>query len=358
MIISTLITVLIFLAALSILVLVHEFGHFIAARLFGVSVEEFGIGFPPRAFGKVFGKTFYSINWIPLGGFVKLKGEQGEAKNDSDSFASKSVWKRLVIVVAGVFMNFLFAVVVLAIGFSVGIPQPVRDIQYGGNIRDEKIIITSIFPQSPAAQAGIKTGDILRTVDGEMVKNTENFQSYVKERKGQNISLGISREKEILSFSISPQEISQAKYIGIGIAFEHIGTVSYPIHIALLKSVELSISLCWQILSLIGSAVQHLTVSSFMGPVGVAATTGVVAKLGFSYLLTMVVQLSLGLAMFNILPFPALDGGRALFMVIEKIRRKPISSEVENMFHTVGFFLLIALVLLVTVQDIRRLFSW
>ena len=358
MIIGTLITILIFLAALSILVLVHEFGHFIAARLFGVSVEEFGIGFPPRAFGKVYGKTLYSINWIPLGGFVKLKGEQGESKNDPDSFCSKSVWKRLVIVVAGVFMNFIFAVVVLAIGFSVGIPQPIRDVHYGAQIRDEKIIVTSIFPQSPAERAGMKTGDVLKTVDGQIIERTEDFQRYVKERKGESVSLGIIRGKESLSFSVSPQEIPQEKYIGIGIAFEQVGTIVYPIYVAILEAFRLSISLCGQILFLIGSAIQHLTVSSFMGPVGVAASTGVIAKLGFSYLITLVVQLSLGLAMFNILPFPALDGGRALFMIIEKIRRKPISSKVENMFHTVGFFLLIALVLLVTVQDIQRLFSW
>ncbi len=355
MIIGTLITILIFLAALSILVLVHEFGHFITARILGVSVEEFGVGFPPRAFGKIFGKTLYSINWIPLGGFVKLKGEQGESKNDSDSFASKSVWKRLVIVVAGVVMNFLFAVVILTVGFSVGIPQPIRDVQQGGKVQDEKIIITSIFPKSPAGEAGIKTGDILETVDGEAVKDTEKFQSYVKERKGQKISLGVLRGKENIAFSLSPQEIPQAKYIGIGIAFEHVGTISYPVHIAFVEAVRLSFSLCGQILHLIGSAIRHVTVSAFMGPVGVAASTGAIAKLGFSYLITLVVQLSLGLAMFNILPFPALDGGRALFIIVEKIRRKPIPQEIENMFHAAGFFLLIALVLLVTVQDIRRL---
>lgn len=358
MIISALITVLIFLAALSILVLVHEFGHFIAARVLGVSVEEFGIGFPPRATGKVFGKTLYSINWIPLGGFVKLKGEQGEARNDPDSFASKSVWKRLVIVVAGVVMNFLFAIVILAIGFSFGIPQPVRDVRAGAHIRDEKIIITSIFPQSPASLAGMRTGDVLQTVDGEEVKSAELFQSYVKERKDQSISLGVARGKEIVSFQVSPQEIPQAKYIGIGIAFEHVGTISYPLHIAAFEAARLSLSLCGQILQLIGSAIRNATISAFMGPVGVAVSTGAVAKLGFSYLLTLVVQLSLGLAMFNILPFPALDGGRALFVILEKIRRKPVTPEIENAIHAVGFFLLIGLVLLVTIQDVRRLFSW
>lgn len=356
MIISTLITVLIFLAALSILVLVHEFGHFIMARMFGVSVEEFGIGFPPRATGKVFGKTLYSLNWIPLGGFVKLKGEQGEAKNDPDSFASKSVWKRMVIVVAGVVMNFLFAIVILTIGFSFGIPQPIRGIQSDAQIRDEKIIITSIFPDSPAVQAGMKTGDVLESIDGEVIRDMKKFQKYIQEKKGQSVSLGVARGKEKFSFAVSPRDIPQAKYVGIGIAFEDVGIVSYPVHVAFIEAIRLSIAMCGQILSLIGSAIQHLTVSAFMGPVGVAASTGAVAKLGFSYLVSLVVQLSLGLAMFNILPFPALDGGRALFIVIEKIRRKPVSPNLENMFHTVGFFLLIALVLLVTVQDVRRLF--
>jgi len=358
MIISGLITVLIFLAALSILVLVHEFGHFIMARILGVSVEEFGIGFPPRATGKVFGKTLYSINWIPLGGFVKLKGEQGESKNDPDSFAAKSVWKRLVIVVAGVVMNFLFAIAILTIGFYFGIPQPIRDVQGSANIRDEKIIITSIFPKSPAAEVGMKTGDVLESVDGEVVKDIEGFQAYTKERKGQSFTLGIARGKEKLSFSVAPREIPQAKYVGIGIAFEHVGTISYPIHIAFVEAVRLSITLCGQILYLIGSAIKHATISSFMGPVGVAVSTGAIAKLGFSYLISLVVQLSLGLAMFNILPFPALDGGRALFVIIEKIRRKPVSANIENIIHTIGFFILIGLVLLVTIQDIRRLFSW
>jgi regulator of sigma E protease len=168
----------------------------------------------------------------------------------------------------------------------------------------------------------------------------------------------MARGNEKRSFSVMPREIPQAQYVGIGIAFEHVGTISYPVHKAFIEAIRLSFTLCGQILQLIGSAIKHATISSFMGPVGVAVSTGAVAKLGFSYLMSLVVQLSLGLAIFNILPFPALDGGRALFVVIEKIRKKPVTSDIENMIHAIGFFLLIGLVLLVTIQDVQRLFSW
>ena len=349
------ISIVIFLLVLSILVLVHELGHFIAARIFGVKVEEFGIGFPPRATSIKKGDTVYSINWVPLGGFVKLKGEDSGAVGP-DSFSAKPVWQRFVILGAGVAMNLALTISIFFIANMVGAPHIVGDYEsLTTQAQDLHIRVTRVLEGFPAQKAGIAAGDRIVSLDGTPVERVEDVQTYVRLREGANLVVTIERGNETLSYPLTPVFIKESGYPGMGISLARVATITYPPHVALLNAVKTTWYMAGALLTMLFSAVRSLAFDGFMGPVGIASTTATVTKLGFSYLLNLIAQLSLSLAIFNFLPIPALDGGRALFVMIEKLRGKSVRPEVEQMVHTIGFLILIGLLLLVTIQDIRRL---
>lgn len=354
-----LLTTLLFIAILSILVLFHEWGHFIAARIFGVHVEEFGFGFPPRIWGMKKGPTLYSINALPLGGFVKLKGEDGSTTGgkDADSFASQSWWKKLIILAAGVFMNVVLTIVLFTAGFSIGMPQLLEDSQDGMNARDVKIQITYIQPHSPAAKAGLKVGDAIRSLDAMFPANIEEIQSYTRTHIDRAIHFSYLRGSEELSADIAPILLKETGKGGIGIGIARVGLVSYPFFTAFRMALETTAGLAIHIVTTLGSAIKHLAFDDFVGPVGIASYAGTVAQLGVTYLINLVGQFSMSLAIFNFLPIPALDGGRALFILIERIRRKNLNPAFENAIHVVGFMLLIGLLILITIRDVTRIFA-
>lgn len=349
-------TVAIFLVILSILVLAHEAGHFFAARLFGVHVEEFGLGFPPRAKGWKRGKVLYSLNWLPLGGFVKLKGEQGEQAGDHDSFAAKPIWQRMIILVAGVAMNIALAVVLLTFGFTFGMPQVVdMDEEASGEARDARIQIVNVLPGSPAEQAGIRLGDIVVSVNAQQFEKIGALQQYIKEHTNEYLSIIVQRGGETFKEDVMPKSVKEGEPGMIGVGLAKTAVISYPVHKALLLAVKTTWILTTGIFSMLGAAFSRLAFDGFVGPVGIAAYTATAAQLGFSYVINLMAQLSVSLAVINVLPIPALDGGRALFALVEKVRGRSLRPVLENAIHMVGFFTLIILLLAVTIRDIGRL---
>lgn len=355
-----LLTVLVFIIVLGILVLVHEAGHFVTAKKLGMKVEEFGIGFPPRIWSKK-GKdgVTYSVNWVPLGGYVKIKGEDGENRDDPDSFASKKAWKRAIVLTAGVAMNFLLCAVLLSIGFGLGLPQAVDQESIDqGLVRDYKIMVVSVLDDHPAQAAEIELGDVLLAVDGQELQGVSSLNDYTADKIGQTVTYTISRGGEPLDKEIEIVKIESGQG-GIGIGLVETGIISYPVHKAVWNGFKLTGYLTKEITLAFYNIFKNLIIGQpvgvqVSGPVGIAVLTGQVARLGFIYILQFTALLSLNLAIINFIPFPALDGGRLLFLGIEKIRRKPVSQKVEGIIHTLGFAILMLIIVIVTFQDVLR----
>ncbi len=368
-------TLLIFIAVLAVLVLSHEWGHFIAARKSGMKVYEFGFGFPPRLFGwykdpvtkkwVIVGRKFkredapttlYSLNLLPLGGFVSIKGENHD-ETGSDSFNAQKAWKRAITLSAGVVMNVVLAAVLLSIGLMIGLPQSVDSIKDTSLVRDRRLEIMQVRPDSPAAKAGIQSGDVLLKVGDLTEPRLLQMQEYISESVDKEIPLTIKRGEETVSTSVIPEVRSETGRGGIGVALAEIGTVKYPWYQAIwqgiiytgwyIKAIILGFGLLIKGLFTGGGAAEAVT-----GPVGIAVMTGQAARMGIAYLIQFTALLSLNLAVLNIIPFPALDGGRLLFLGISKVIRRPVSEKWEQIAHTIGFLLLMLLVVVVTVKDI------
>lgn len=352
-------TIIVFVLILGLLVFVHELGHFVAARKNGVKVEEFGFGFPPRIFGIKKGETIYSINWIPLGGFVKIKGEDGENKEDEDSFSHKKIWRRAVILAAGVFMNFVLAAVLLSIGFMVGLPQVINGENGYAKVRDARVQVVQILEGTPAAGADVLVGDTILEIDGRKVEDVEEMQNYLAGKIDAPVKFLLERESQKIDKEMSPTFLIETGRGGIGVGLLKTGIVSYPWYLSLWKGAESAVLFTGEVAVAFYELIKNLIVTQkvsvdLSGPVGIAVLTGQVARMGIIYLLQFTALLSVNLAVINFLPFPALDGGRLLFLLIEKIRRKPVSQKIENLVHNIGFGLLMLLVLLVTYRDVIK----
>jgi regulator of sigma E protease len=376
-----LLTIITFIVVLSILVFVHEMGHFWTARKFGVKAEEFGFGFPPRAFGfyknkegkwkKVRGSkevedagdTIYSLNWIPLGGFVKIKGEDGDEKADPDSFASQKIWKRAIILLAGVTMNIFLAAVLISGGYMIGLPQVIEETDSRAVVSNEKIQIVDVGQGTPAKEADLRIGDVILSIEGIRFTSGAELQEFVNERGGQSLAYEIGRGDEILSKDITPGPLEGSENNGIGVGIAETGLVKYPFHIAIWEGLKTTIYLVWVIIVAFYGLIKGLILGQGMsadvaGPVGIAALTGQVARMGLVYIMQFTALLSINLAIINALPFPALDGGRLLFLLIEKIKGSPVKKELEASIHYIGFALLMILILFVTVKDVSRYGDW
>ncbi|MBI3671420.1 RIP metalloprotease RseP [Candidatus Azambacteria bacterium] len=360
---AVVLSVVVFLIILALLVLVHEFGHFKAARKFGIRVDEFGFGFPPKIWGKKKGETEYSVNWIPLGGFVKIFGESREGAGDPASFVSKPVWQRMIVILAGVVMNWVLAVALLTVGFWYGLPQLVTDDNIS-RARDITVAITEIAPKSPAEEAGFKVGDTLKSVEfkEEKVEISEPWQvqEFIAAHKGEKISIELKRGGKTLNVDVTPRVDVPKGEGAVGIAMGKIGIVSSVWYKAPIDGFESAWRTTGAMLSGFYDILKNLIVTGkagveVAGPIGIGQMTYQFTQLGFSYLIQFAAILSINLAILNALPIPALDGGRFLFLVIEAIKRSPVSERVEMAFQTAGIVLLIMLMVLVTIKDIIRL---
>jgi len=354
-------TILIFIIILGLLIFVHELGHFIMARRAGMKVEEFGFGFPPRLFGFKKGETLYSINWIPLGGFVKILGEDGQSL-DKGAFGSKSAWRRFLVLIAGVTMNMIFAWVLISIGLTIGLPTLVDEGQVfpaNANVRESRITVLFVEPDTPAQKQGLRAGDVIASLDGNQFTQVFEVQDYNSIKVGQPVQYEIIRGDSTLDITIIPRVNPPEGEGAIGIALGVAAKVSYPWYKAIVLGFQQTFSLTIQIFAALGALIGSIfsdraLLGSLTGPVGIAVITRDVAQLGFANLLQFTAVLSVNLAIINALPFPALDGGRIFFLIVEKIRRKKLKPVIEGYANTIGFFLLISLMVWVTVKDVGK----
>ncbi len=355
-------TVIIFLIVLAVLIFVHELGHFLFARFFGIRVDAFALGFGPNIFSKTVGETKYSLNLIPFGGYVKIFGEDPneESINGEDksrSFVHKNRLAQIAVLFAGILFNFLFAWIIIAFSFSFGVPASVDSYpEYKDKMINPHIAITFVNKGSPADRVGLKAGD-------EIVSNSlEEIQKSINDSKNNGIVLKIKRsgiESEIKV--IAEEGIVKDKY-AIGIAMDNVSTLKLPFYKApieglrfTLHTILLTFNGLYDLIAGIFNGKSNL--SSVSGPVGIAGLVGDAAKLGFTYLMLFTAIISINLGVLNLVPFPALDGGRILFVIIEAIIRKPIKPIVANTINTIGFSLLILLMVFVTYRDIVNLFT-
>lgn len=356
-------SIVIFILTLLVLVVIHELGHFIMAKRFGIKVEEFGFGIPPRILGKKIGETIYSLNALPLGGFVRLLGEDSTDKTvlkNPRSFAAQKSWKRILVVVAGVVMNLILAWVIF---YAVIIYQNFRIIYPSS---EPAAFVGFVQEGFPAKQAGVKMGEKVTKVDGKEIKNFEDARNFIREKKGEPVTLTITdidgrNSKEI---TLTPKKIDSNDYL-VGIGFSPIGIKQYE---TVTQKIFSGITYSWDLTRAtfggLGVLVKDLfsgnikkASDSVSGPVGLAIVSNDILSEGskaFPFYLWFVGVISLTLSIFNVLPIPALDGGRLLFIVIEAVTGKKVKEEVETLIHQIGFAVLLGLAALITYSDIIK----
>ncbi len=358
-----LLTIIIFILILSVLVFVHELGHFMVARKAGVKVEEFGLGFPPRLWGIKKGETMYSLNAIPLGGFVRLKGEDGSLSEERDSFGHQPFYAKGLILAAGVLMNIALAWFIFSAGYMIGLPTALSNDEFPRpEVSQLKVRVVGVAKDSPAEAAGLTGGDILLQIDGQPVVNQPMVTAYVKERQEQVIQLKVQKAGgEVKDYFLTPAKVAEAgsddKVLGINIL--QTGLVKYGFGESFYRGLIIVGKLLFRIIAAFYGLIAGLISGAGLavelsGPVGVAVLTGQAVELGISYVLQFAGMLSLNLAVINFFPFPALDGGRFVFAVIEKIRRRPNNRQVENLIHNLGFSLLLLLIVVITYRDLSQ----
>ncbi len=352
------------------LIFVHELGHFLVAKKSGIRVDEFAIGFPPKILSKKWGGTLYTLNVIPFGGFVKIFGEDAHSgeiseENKGVSFVYKPKWIQALVLLAGVTFNLIFAWLIISLGFFLGTTS-VLPSNTMGDFNDARLIITEVLPDSPAFKSGLKPGEtILAISGGSEVLDKELYpevvQKYISESTSKDLILKISSENGTeRQVSITPTtDIIPGRRV-LGISMEWIGTLKLSAIDSLLTGAKTT----WYLLKattvglskfLFETITLRSDFSQVTGPVGIASIVKEANELGFRYLLSITAIISINLAVINLVPFPALDGGRLLFVLIEAIIRRPINPNVVKWANVTGFALLMLLMLIVTTKDILKL---
>jgi len=351
-------SILIFIIVLGIIIFVHELGHFIAAKGSGMRVDEFGFGFPPRIFGVKRGGTTYSLNWIPLGGFVKIKGENGEEAWEGDSFASKSIPRRVLVILAGVSMNIILAFVLFTGGYLIGVPQAIDVPPKGAIISKATIQVGQVLANSPASRSDLRSNDMIEEFNGQKPVSADALRSAIRSGSG-DVKIKVKRGEQKLELTLSPEVLKETGARGLGVELVDVGTIRFPWFLAPIRGAEAVAFMLWSILAsfyglLAGLFAGQGLSQDVSGPIGIAVVTGQAVQIGFMYMVEFVAILSLNLAVVNAIPFPALDGGRFLFLMIEAVRRRPVSQRVEGVVHQIGFALLMLLIVAVTYRDLVR----
>lgn len=356
-------TILIAFVSLIGLIVLHEFGHFILAKKFGVRVEEFGIGYPPRLFGKKIGETLYSLNLLPFGAFVKIHGEE-EVKDSPRSFSQKPIWQRCLIVFGGVFSFWLIAFILLTFVMGFGAQIAVED-EVNYQIKEPKVQIIAVAANSPAELSGLKVGDTIKKISIDnsqfLVDKVKEIQAITEQYKGKEITLTIERGKEIFEVSLIPRATPPKEEGPMGIALIRTAIKSYPWYEAPLQGISATGNLTLGVIQGWIQAGQNYFQGrpsgvQMMGPVGIFSLFTQISQLGIVYFLQFIAMISVYLALFNILPIPMVDGGKLLFLGIEAARKKPIPQKIEQNINSIFFTLLLALMVWVTIKDISRLF--
>jgi regulator of sigma E protease len=353
-------TILIFFITLSILVLVHEFGHFLMAKKMGVKVEEFGIGLPPKLFGIKKGETLYTFNLLPIGGFVKLFGEEYSETTKGDknrTFVNKKPWQKTLIVLGGVIGNFLLGWLIFSFLVTQGVPVPTN-----------KVVVETVTKNSPASKAGLKEKDIILKLIPPIspmspisLTSSTSLITLTKKYGNQKIGLLIQRNKQQLTVDLTPR-VNPPKGEGpLGISITSFIEKKYPWYTAPYYGLIEAFSITSKIATELGKMLlgfvtfkkQNVDVA---GPIGIANLAGQAIKFGRNAYLEFLALLSLNLAIMNILPFPALDGGRLVFVLYEAIIKKRPNKNIEKWTNLIGFVLLLSLAAIITVNDVIKLF--
>jgi len=342
------------------LILVHELGHFLTAKYFRMRVDEFGIGIPPRAWGKKFGETLYSVNWLPFGGFVRIRGEDKEPEDlaklseaeKSRLFTFQAAWKKALVIVAGVAVNLIAGWLLLSAVFAIGTPTLVyvQEVQEG----------------SPAMEAGLLEGDVVtgyRALSEKMITNAltaDEFIGFIDLQKGKEMELRILRGSEELFFTVVPRVDTPEGEGAVGVGFVEIGFEARPLGeslwLGLIRTGEVVVLTYQGLGSLLGGIFTSGKVpEGIVGPVGIFSFAYQSGQIGLVYLLQVLGLISVNLAILNLIPFPALDGGQLVFIIIEKIKGTPLKTSTKAMVNAGGIALLLLLVVIVSVRDVWTL---
>ena len=364
-------TIIIFIVILAVLIFVHELGHFLAARAFGIRVDAFKLGFGPKLFHWKRGETEYGVNLIPFGGYVKIFGEDPDAASTEGpeaarkSFVHKARWKQVIVLAAGVLCNFIFAWILYVVVFSSGFTASPDGLeQYSGLFRNERIMITSVAAGSPAQQAGLKAGDTLLSAGQASVtparQSAEDIQSIVNASAGKPVAVSYERSGQTSLVSVTPTSTLVAGRFAIGISMGDAIDLQLPFFSAVKEGfVYTGILIKDTVAGLYGLVADvfrgHPDFSQVTGVVGIYGIVADAEHMGWTYLLIITAIISINLGVINFVPFPALDGGRILFVIIEAVARRRIPAKVANTTNLIGFVLLMALMVLVTWRDIARL---
>jgi regulator of sigma E protease len=358
-------SILIFILVIVALIVVHEFGHFIAAKLSGMRVDEFGLGYPPRALllGKI-GETEYTLNWLPFGGFVKIFGEDGGA--GSRAFATRPRVLQAIVLAAGIAMNLVFAYALITTALMTGTPRALSQEELS-TARQVELAVASVLPGSPAARAGLLPGDSILAADDGMGKwraaDPKSFSSFVAASEGDKITLDVKRsgkEQTIVATPSTGVAASDPNRFALGVEVATIGVVQ----LGFVDAVTQGASLTWGTILLTAQGLWHFfygiftfsaDLSQVAGPIGIAGAVGSASAQGLGDLLSIMAIISINLALINLIPVPALDGGRLLFVIIESVIRRPIKPRIAQTVNTIGFVFLILLMVVVSAHDIFRI---
>jgi len=353
-------SIIIFILILAVLVLVHEFGHYITAKKNGILVEEFGFGYPPRLFSIKIKDTVYSINLIPLGGFVKVYGEEYHEKINPKlkkmSFSTKKPYQKALVLVAGIIGNFILGWVLISYLFTQGVPTPTN-----------KVIIEQIQKNSPAETVGIKPNDIvIRVADNTgksyLVKSSDEFISFTKKNLDKPIVLEIDRQGQTIKKTLVPRSKYPTGQGPLGVIISSFIEKKFPWYQAPFYGLVEAFNITYRIVvELLKTIFQFITLqkpkAKVAGPIGIAYYTSQVIKFGKNAVLELMALLSLNLAVVQLLPFPALDGGRLAFVIYEWVTKKKVNQNFEKYLNLIGFVLLITLAIVISVNDIIRIYK-
>ena len=365
--------VIIFILLLfSSLVLLHEWGHFIMARRNGVQVDEFGFGFPPKIYGRTIKGTLYSLNLLPLGGFVRLKGEDSSDMGEH-TFGASTLLVKTKILLAGVIMNLLSAIVLLYLLCITGIPglgaafEP--SFLHPSYAQPRQLILSQVDAGSPAAKSGLKRGDFVLAGNGQSFEADEQLHNFTHDHAGQTVTFTVREGKDVRDVQTKLRDPG-SKDGFLGVVSQQVYKLKYDPLTALVAALyitgalfvativgvfQLLIHIPTLIIGLFGSTIPQAAESA-SGPVGIIFILKSISSLGLAYLILFMANISVALAAFNVLPLPALDGGRLAVILVQRVLKRQMSVEAETRFHTIGFMLLIGLMIVISIYDFRKFF--
>ncbi|MSU74282.1 hypothetical protein EXS57_00710 [Candidatus Kaiserbacteria bacterium] len=359
-------SIVIFIVVIVALIVVHEFGHFVVAKWSGMRVDEFGLGYPPRAMilGKI-GETEYTLNWLPFGGFVKIFGEDGEG-GDPRAFSKRPRILQALVLIAGISMNLLLAYILITGALIAGTPRVLSEDEVV-SAHTVELAVANVLPVSPAALAGLLPGDSImsaKDTKGEWrAVDPKSFSAFIAASGGEVITLEVKRNGDVQTITATPKTgvaVSDSPRYALGVEVATIGVVPLPFWSAVTEGAHFT----WEATRLTAVGLWHFfygiftfsaDLSQVAGPVGIAGVVGSASMQGFGSLFSIMAIISINLALINLIPVPALDGGRLLFVIIESIIRRPIKASVAHAVNAIGFVFLILLMVVVTAHDIFKI---